>query len=81
MDDIVPPIGFGFAGTGFTLEAVQNGTLQDDFVFLVPVTVEMHYTEAEILGVDESSLTLDYWDGAAWVDAACGPYESYLDEN
>jgi len=31
--------------------------------------------------VSEDALGLYYWDGAAWVDAACGPYDRHTDAN
>jgi uncharacterized repeat protein (TIGR01451 family) len=69
-----------FAGHAFTLEAYQGGNLQSGFVFSRPVTVTIHYSAADVAEVmDESNLTLDYWDSSQWVDAAttCTPTSTY----
>ncbi len=76
----------GLAGHAFTLEAFQNGTVQLGFVFSKPITVVIHYSDADIAGMDENTLTLNYWDGSQWTDAAatCTPasiYERHPDEN
>jgi hypothetical protein len=70
-----------FASQAFELDAYQNGTLQQDFAFVQPVTVTIEYTDADVAGIGEDSLTLLYWDGASgqWVDAAstCTPPSAY----
>jgi hypothetical protein len=75
------PNNFMFASQSFTLEALANGVVLDDFVFQQPVTVRIDYTEANINGVDESSLLLNYFNEATgvWVDAAttCTPPSGY----
>jgi uncharacterized protein YkwD len=75
------PNNFMFASQSFTLEALANGVVLDDFVFQQPVTVRIDYTEANINGVDESSLLLNYFNEATgvWVDAAttCTPSSIY----
>lgn len=75
------PNNFMFASQSFTLDAVANGVIVDDFVFQQPVTVRIDYTEEEINGVDEGSLLLNYYDETtgAWVDAAttCTPLSVY----
>jgi hypothetical protein len=76
-----PPSGFAFAGQGFDLEAFQNGTLVPGLVFAEPVTVTIHYSDADVAGLDEESLALTYWTGSVWQDAACGPVERHLAEN
>jgi hypothetical protein len=76
-----PPSGFAFAGQGFDLEAFQNGTLVPGLVFAQPVTVTIHYSDADVAGLDEESLTLTYWTDSMWQDAACGPAERHLAEN
>jgi hypothetical protein len=76
-----PPAGFAFAGQGFELDAFQNGSLLPGLVFSKPVTVTIHYSDAEVAGLDEGSLALTYWTGSAWQDAACGPVERHPVEN
>ncbi len=75
------PAGFGFAGQVFQINAYQQGALVPGFVFSQPVTITLHYSDADILGLDESKLKLDYWNGTTWVDAACGPYDRHPAEN
>jgi hypothetical protein len=48
---------------------------------LKPVIVTIHYTDAEIQGIDEDTLILNYWDGNTWVDAACGAYDRHPEAN
>ena len=74
-----PNPGFAFAGISFGLEAYQNGVHQHDFAFQRPISVTIAYTDAQIDGLDESSLTLDYETESGWVDAAttCNPVSVY----
>ena len=76
-----PPSGFAFAGHAFDLDAYQGGALQPGLTFSVPVTVTLHYTGTDVAGLDENALVLEYWNGSAWVDAACGDYDRHPDEN
>jgi hypothetical protein len=66
VDTATAPVGLTFAGHAFTLEAFRDGTLLPGFVFSVPITIEIHYTDADIAGLDEATLELRYWDGSAW---------------
>lgn len=78
------PNNFIFTSQSFTLDAVADGVIVDDFVFQQPVTVRIDYAEEKINGVDEGSLLLHYYDEAtgAWVDAAttCTPSSVYRRE-
>jgi murein DD-endopeptidase MepM/ murein hydrolase activator NlpD len=68
--------GFSFAGHAFELVAVRNGTALPDFSFNTPVTITIHYSDADILTVtDEALLTLRNWTGSGWDDATqtCTP--------
>jgi len=58
--------GFVFAGRAFRLEAHRNSALHPGLVFEKPVTVTIHYTEANVAGLDENRLELRYWNGSAW---------------
>ena len=51
------------------------------FVFSLPVTVTIRYSQADVAGMREDSLMLLYWSGGAWEDAACGPYGRHADKN
>ena len=77
-----PPIGYTFAGRAFSLEAYRDGALLSGFTFEQPVTVTLEYTDAEVEGLDESTLVLHTWDGSSWVDAAssCSPASTYVRE-
>ncbi len=70
------PSGLRFAGHAFNLEAYQNNLLQSPFVFSQPVTITIHYSAADVAGLDPKRLALLYWNKAslAWEDAACGAY-------
>jgi hypothetical protein len=73
------PDGMSFGGLAFLLTAFVGGAQQADFVFQQPVRVTLHYHDADIEGLDEAELTLTYWDGTAWADAAttCTPASTY----
>jgi hypothetical protein len=67
VDPAAPPAGFSFAGHAFTLEAYRNDALLPDFTFEEPVTVTIYYSESDVVGLDEGTLELRYWNGSAWV--------------
>jgi parallel beta-helix repeat protein len=81
VETATTPSGFAFAGHAFDLDAYRGGALLPNFVFSLPVTITIHYAEADVTGLDENSLVLEYWNGSAWVDAACGDYNRHPDEN
>jgi peptide/nickel transport system substrate-binding protein len=66
-----------FAGQSFALDAYQGGKRVPGFTFNGAVTVTISYQE----GLDEKSLVLYAWDGSAWGDAACGPYQRDIVNN
>jgi hypothetical protein len=47
------------------------------------VTITIHYSDSQIIGLDENSLLLERWNESAqkWLDAACGPYNRHPEEN
>ena len=68
--------GLIFAGHAFDLEAYQGGERQPGFTFDRPVTVTIRYSAQDVrLVSDEADLTLRWWDGNTWQDAAetCDP--------
>jgi hypothetical protein len=83
------PSDFTFAGTSFTLEAYVDGVRQPHYQFNRPMTLTVHYTDADFAGLLESSLIVNYWDEELqlWRDVAttCTPvtcaYEYHPDEN
>jgi hypothetical protein len=68
--------GLVFAGHAFELEAYRGSEHQPGFAFDEPVTVTIRYSAQDVeLISDEGGLTLRWWDGSAWQDAAetCEP--------
>lgn len=77
------PNGFTLAGDFFSLTAYQDGAPLDNLDLSKPVTMTVSYNEADLHGIQETSLVLMYWDAQLdqWLDAACGPYDRHPDEN
>jgi len=75
--------GFSFAGHAFELDAYRNGVYLPGFTFEKPITITLHYSDADVAGLDEDSLKLEYWNEStsAWGDAACGAYDRHPDKN
>ncbi len=77
--------GSNFAGHSFRLNAYQDGSQQEQFSFQQPVVVRIDYSDADVAGLDEQTLTLEYWDREQkqWFDAACNgaEYERHPAEN
>jgi hypothetical protein len=72
---------FAFAGHALNLEAYRNDVLILGFTFEEPVTITIEYSDEDVEGSIEDELTLQYWDGNTWGDAACGDYERDLEAN
>jgi uncharacterized repeat protein (TIGR01451 family) len=81
QETATPSAGFFFAGHAFDLDAYKGDALVPGFVFSKPVTITINYSDADVTGLDEDTLMLEYWDGNAWVDAACGPYDRHQADN
>jgi hypothetical protein len=64
--DAIAPPGWGSAGHAFTLDAYRDGVGLPGLEFETPVTVTIVYTESDLVGLDESSLEMWYWDGSHW---------------
>jgi hypothetical protein len=62
------PGGLTFAGKAFDLSAYRDGAPAPDVALFKPLTITVHYTDADVLGLDESTLELRGWDGAHWTD-------------
>ncbi len=56
------PAGFFSTGMIFDLSAQQNGRLQTAFTFHKPITLHLKYDAANLVGLDEMSLTAYRWD-------------------
>lgn len=78
---VTQPGGWRFAGNAFELKAFLDGDNLPGYTFQKPVTVTLHYSAAEVIGISEDTLILQTWDGSAWVDAACGLYQRHPDQN
>jgi hypothetical protein len=54
-------------------------TLPCSPTFQKPITVTIHYSDADVAGLDENDLRLYYWTGALWDDDAntCTPASTY----
>jgi hypothetical protein len=69
-----------FAQHAFVLVASRDGEVDKSFAFNAPVTVTISYSDADIQkAADESRLTVYWWTGNDWRDAAyeCDPTSSY----
>jgi peptide/nickel transport system substrate-binding protein len=81
------PGGFRLGNLTFDLQICQGGECIDDYVFAKPLTLTLHYLDADVWGLIESELYLYTWNGSTWVDAVtdCGwpltAYGRYPDEN
>jgi len=60
-----PSSTFAFAGYAFSLNAYQNGAYVP-LIFTNPITVFIEYTNADVINLNESTLTLYYWNGTRW---------------
>ncbi|MEZ4681356.1 MAG: choice-of-anchor Q domain-containing protein [Caldilineaceae bacterium] len=56
------PASFQFAGQIFAIDAYQAGSQVDGFTFTQPITLVITYTDADVAGLDEATLTLLYLD-------------------
>ena len=74
---------FPSPGQAFALDAFLGTTRLANYAFSQPVLVTIGYRDVDVAGLDESKLTLRYWNAASstWSDAACGPYDRHPAEN
>lgn len=78
---VTPPSGFVFASHAFDINAYRNEVALPGFAFESPITLTISYSDADVAGLDESNLTLLYWNGNQWDAAACGSYVHEVDIN
>lgn len=84
MHTATAPSGFSFADRAFDLDVYKDGAhLSSSLSLSVPATVTIHYNYTDVVGLDETSLLLEFWNEpmSAWEDAACGPYDRHPDED
>jgi len=55
-----------FAGQTFDLNLYNKGVMVENARFNPAITVTMGYTDSNVMGLNESALTLRYWNGQAW---------------
>jgi hypothetical protein len=68
-------------GSGFTLGAYQDGRPRSGSILQEPITVTLHYTDPDVVLINEDTLILNYWNGSEWEYAACGSYDRHPDDN
>jgi len=81
VHEITAPSGFMFANHAFDMNAYRNNMLLPDFVFELPVTLTISYSDADLGGLDETKLAIFYLNGNNWEDATCGSYTRDIDMN
>ncbi len=84
LDTASPPSSFAFASRAFDLDLYRNGAyLSSGIVLVVPATITLEYTDADVAGLDEGLLLVERWKEATgtWEDAACGAYDRHPGEN
>lgn len=60
------PAGLRFAGHAFDLDAYRDGQLLTGFTFETTVTVTIHYSDADVWGIDEKTIRLYRWVPPTW---------------
>lgn len=81
VHSVTPPSTYVHTGHAFHLDGYRNGIRVPGLAFLLPVSVSLHYSDADVKGMDEGSFTMWYWTGSAWSGAACGNYAHHPGEN
>ncbi len=84
VETATSPSGLTFAGHAFDLDVYRNGAfLLESLELTIPATLTLHYTDSDVVGLDEASLVIEYWNQAtsAWEDASCGSYLGSSEEN
>ncbi len=80
-DAVGAPTGFASGNHAFELSAYLGHTPLFGLRFSPPITVTIHYSDADVAGMQEDALTLRYWDGSAWSDDGIGVVERDTDAN
>jgi predicted GH43/DUF377 family glycosyl hydrolase len=78
---VTPSPTLAFAGHAFSLDAYRNDVLILGFTFEGPVTITIEYSDGDVEGLIEHTLTLYHWADNTWADAACGDYDRDLEAN
>lgn len=76
------PTSFKLGDFSFDVQAFDElGDLLEGFTLNEPMILTIQYTDIQVQTLDESSLMLFWWDGADWVDAACGAINLDIENN
>jgi hypothetical protein len=83
VEPIIIPSDLVFADHAFELTAYSGTYLLRDYAFATLVTITIQYTDDDIAGLDEETLTLRRWNEteSSWEEAACDLYDRQPDEN
>ncbi len=81
IEPVAPPLTYRQTGHAFHLWGLRGDSLLPGLVFDKPVLITLHYSDADLAGLDRKTLRLWYWNGSAWSDAACGAYERHPSQN
>jgi len=78
-----PPEGLHFAQHVFDVSVCGWPDCEPlpNYVFGAPITITIQYADEDVAGLDQDSLLVTAWNGTAWEDAACGPYDRNPGEN
>ncbi len=81
IDPVALPMTYKQTGHAFHLWGFQGGWLMPEIAFDKPVHITLHYSDSDLAGLDRKTLTLWYWNGSGWSDAACGATERHPSQN
>jgi hypothetical protein len=60
------PAEYAFTGYAFHLDAYRDQAPCSGLLFEAPITVTIQYVDSGLVGLDEGTLELRYWDGVQW---------------
>ncbi|NJN54189.1 MAG: DUF11 domain-containing protein [Anaerolineae bacterium] len=60
------PVPDGYAGRAFRLSGYQDNQLLADLVLAETAVITLTYADADVMGLDENLLAVQFWDGAGW---------------
>jgi hypothetical protein len=75
---------FSTAGHVFDLDAFEGENhLPQGYQFIVPIVITLHYTDTDVMGLDENTLQLLSREVSTgdWIEAACGDYDRHPEDN
>jgi subtilisin len=60
------PLPAGYAGRAFRLSGYQENRMMAELVLAETAVVTVTYAQADVAGLDENLLAVQYWDGGGW---------------